>query len=71
MTRPVLAEGSLVRDLYGEPVVQERHRHRYEVNNYYRTELEKAAWSALVFRPTAGCTCLAGSKPQLAGRTSA
>jgi CTP synthase len=38
----VLAEGSLVRELYGEAVVQERHRHRYEVNNAYRDELEKA-----------------------------
>jgi CTP synthase len=38
----VLAEGSLVRELYGEPVVSERHRHRYEVNNAYRATLEKA-----------------------------
>ena len=40
-----LAEGSMVRELYGEPVVQERHRHRYEVNNAYRSELEKAGLS--------------------------
>ncbi len=38
----VLAEGSVVRELYGEPVVQERHRHRYEVNNAYRQRLEEA-----------------------------
>jgi CTP synthase len=38
----VLAEGSVVRELYGEPVVQERHRHRYEVNNAYRERLEDA-----------------------------
>src|SRR6202042_3523417 len=37
-----LAEDSLVRELYGESVVQERHRHRYEVNNGYRDDLEKA-----------------------------
>jgi CTP synthase len=37
-----LAEGSLVRELYGEPYVSERHRHRYEVNNDYRAELERA-----------------------------
>jgi CTP synthase len=37
-----LAEGSLVRELYGEPYVSERHRHRYEVNNDYRTQLERA-----------------------------
>jgi CTP synthase len=38
----VLAEGSIVRQLYGGEVVQERHRHRYEVNNDYRERLEKA-----------------------------
>jgi CTP synthase len=37
-----LAEGSLVRRLYGEPYVEERHRHRYEVNNSYRPQLEQA-----------------------------
>jgi len=38
-----LAEGSTVRRLYGdEPVITERHRHRYEVNNRYRTQLEAA-----------------------------
>ena len=37
----VLSEGSLVRELYGGvPSVQERHRHRYEVNVNYRTILE-------------------------------
>jgi CTP synthase len=37
-----LAEGSVVRELYGQEVVSERHRHRYEVNNAYRDVLEKA-----------------------------
>ncbi len=37
-----LAEGSRVRELYGEPYVKERHRHRYEVNNDYRAQLEDA-----------------------------
>jgi CTP synthase len=37
-----LAEGSQVRELYAEPIVEERHRHRYEVNNAYRADLEKA-----------------------------
>jgi CTP synthase len=35
-----LVEGSLVRRLYGQEVVYERHRHRWEVNNRYRKELE-------------------------------
>ena len=37
-----LLDGSIVRDLYGEPYVDERHRHRYEVNNAYRPQLEQA-----------------------------
>ncbi len=37
-----LAEGSIVREVYGEPYVEERHRHRYEVNNSYRRILEEA-----------------------------
>jgi CTP synthase len=39
-----LAEGSLVREVYGEPYVEERHRHRYEVNNAYRSQLENAGF---------------------------
>jgi CTP synthase len=34
-----LAEASGARELYGKPVVSERHRHRYEVNNAYRQQL--------------------------------
>ncbi len=37
-----LAEGSLVRQLYGQELIYERHRHRYEVNNRYRPQLERA-----------------------------
>jgi CTP synthase len=37
-----LAEGSLVREMYGKDLVEERHRHRYEVNNAYRGALEQA-----------------------------
>jgi CTP synthase len=36
-----LDERSLVRDAYGEEVVYERHRHRYELNNRYRQVLEE------------------------------
>jgi CTP synthase len=38
----VLAEGSLVRSIYGVPVAVDRHRHRYEVNVNYRAQLEAA-----------------------------
>ena len=37
-----LAEGSKVRALYGSELVYERHRHRWEVNNKYRKDLETA-----------------------------
>jgi CTP synthase len=37
-----LAEGSKTRDLYGQELVYERHRHRWEVNNKYRKDLENA-----------------------------
>ena len=38
-----LLEGSLARSLYGGTAkVEERHRHRYEVNNAYRDQLEAA-----------------------------
>ena len=38
----VLAEGSLVAEAYGTTEVTERHRHRYEVNNAYRAQIESA-----------------------------
>ncbi|MDH5615602.1 MAG: CTP synthase, partial [Acidimicrobiia bacterium] len=37
-----LKEGTLARRLYGEELIYERHRHRYEVNNRYRKDLEAA-----------------------------
>ncbi|NPU92480.1 MAG: CTP synthase [Gammaproteobacteria bacterium] len=37
-----LVKGSISRDLYAKDVISERHRHRYEVNNKYVPELEKA-----------------------------
>ena len=37
-----LKKGSTVAELYGAPTITERHRHRYEVNNAYRADLEKA-----------------------------
>jgi CTP synthase len=37
-----LHEDTRVRELYGEPVIYERHRHRYEVNNHLRRRIEAA-----------------------------
>jgi CTP synthase len=44
-----LKDGSLVKEAYGESKIEERHRHRYEVNNAYRDRLEAAG---LVFSGT-------------------
>ena len=38
----VLGDGTLAQELYGSKEISERHRHRYEYNNLYREELEKA-----------------------------
>ena len=38
----VLKEGTRVREAYGQEIVSERHRHRYEFNNEYRIQLEEA-----------------------------
>ena len=37
-----LQEGTLAQLCYDEEVIYERHRHRYEVNNHYRTALQEA-----------------------------
>ncbi len=44
-----LAEGSIVAEVYGSTLVNERHRHRYEVNNQYRDQIGAAG---LVFSGT-------------------
>ena len=37
-----LAEGTKARAAYGDEIILERHRHRFEVNNRYRKQLEAA-----------------------------
>ncbi len=37
-----VADETRTREVYAEPVVHERHRHRYEVNNNYREQLVEA-----------------------------
>ncbi|WP_370544579.1 CTP synthase [Frondihabitans sp. VKM Ac-2883] len=44
-----LTAGSLASEVYGSELVEERHRHRYEVNNHYR---EHIADAGLVFSGT-------------------
>jgi len=40
----VLKKGSLVSNIYGRDVVNERHRHRFEFNNEYRKLFEKSGF---------------------------
>ena len=47
-----LLDGSVVREQYDEPYVEERHRHRFEVNNDYRAPA--GGRRALVIRRLAG-----------------
>ena len=42
-----LVEGSAVRDLYQSETIEERHRHRYEVNNTYLDRLNGAGLSVV------------------------
>ena len=37
-----LSPGSLVQSIYGQDEISERHRHRYEVNNAYREQLQSS-----------------------------
>jgi CTP synthase len=37
-----VGEGTQARELYGDAIIFERHRHRYEVNNHYRDQLVEA-----------------------------
>lgn len=40
-----LEEGSKAAELYGKPMIEERHRHRFEMNNEFRDELQEAGVS--------------------------
>ncbi|MEI5909059.1 CTP synthase [Bacillus spongiae] len=39
-----LTEGSKAQQAYGDEVIYERHRHRYEFNNYYREKMEQSGF---------------------------
>jgi CTP synthase len=64
-----LADGSARREAYGEPVVHERHRHRYEVNNHFRPRWSRRASSSRARSRRAGwsrsssCPITHGSSP--------
>jgi CTP synthase len=49
-----LKEGTKARELYGQDVVQERHRHRYEFNNEYRARYESSGFVFAGMNPDLG-----------------
>ncbi len=48
----VIAEDTLARRVYREPKIFERHRHRFEINNEYKTQLEEAGMVFSGINPT-------------------
>jgi CTP synthase len=49
-----LKEGSLAYTIYEKPVISERHRHRWEFNNKYLDQIEKAGMMASGINPGTG-----------------
>ena len=49
-----LTTGSLASHIYGSDNIQERHRHRFEFNNTYKTEIENAGMIATGLNPETG-----------------
>ncbi len=49
-----LKEGSLAHSIYGKPAISERHRHRWEFNNKYLEQFEKAGMKASGKNPGTG-----------------
>ena len=46
-----LEPGSKAEAAYGEPLIYERHRHRYEVNNQFRRQMEENGLKATGINP--------------------
>lgn len=51
-----LKEGTKAYEAYGQKVVEERHRHRYEFNNEYKEMFEKAGMITTGINPDTGLT---------------
>ncbi|MCL1990399.1 MAG: CTP synthase [Defluviitaleaceae bacterium] len=49
-----LKAGTIAKEAYGQPLIQERHRHRYEFNNAYQTQLEAAGLVFSGINPQSG-----------------
>jgi CTP synthase len=49
-----IKEGTLAHQIYGKTQIEERHRHRYEYNNTYATQLESAGLISSGINPDTG-----------------
>ena len=49
-----LKKGSKANHVYGDTMIHERHRHRYEFNNKYLDQMEEAGMKAVGFNPESG-----------------
>jgi len=49
-----IKEGTLAKSIYGKSQIEERHRHRYEYNNKYAADLEKAGLISSGINPDTG-----------------
>ena len=49
-----MSPGSRVAAIYGQPLVSERHRHRYEFNNSYQNEYEAHGMKCTGRNPESG-----------------
>jgi CTP synthase len=47
-----LEKGSLTRKIYGKELIYERHRHRYEFNNFFREKLSEKGLSIIGLSPS-------------------
>ncbi|AXT19492.1 CTP synthase [Flavobacteriaceae bacterium AU392] len=49
-----LAEDSIVANVYEDTLIQERHRHRYEFNSSYKSQIETAGMKTTGYNPKTG-----------------
>ena len=49
-----LRDGSIVKSIYKATNIKERHRHRYEFNNDYKSQIESAGMKATGLNPETG-----------------
>lgn len=49
-----LLDNSIVKDVYKSDIIKERHRHRYEFNNKFKSDIEEAGMRATGLNPETG-----------------